>query len=169
MAGGSEFRRTSRPMDSELDLTYDAHQTPYMSASATPSTSAFNQHPSFQQGPSGPPAHYQPHSGYLLPENENPFNPSSQTTSPTTHTHNTGVDPFMERGGSDSLSAGRRKSGMSGFSGYKPSRYVIHTDAEDDDLPPNADGVIELPPQYSASRGPSKGLPRSDPFGPPPL
>ncbi|KAJ7357296.1 hypothetical protein DFH08DRAFT_851577 [Mycena albidolilacea] len=168
MAGGNEFRR-SRPLNpSELDLTYDPQQqhsntSPFMSAS-TP-TSAFNQLPPFQ-GASQPPMHYQPHSQYLgsrLPESENPFAPTTQSTSH--NVHNTDVDPFMEREReSDSTSAGQRKSGMAGFGGYKPSRYVMHTDAEDEDLAPNDDGVIELPPQYSASRAP-----RSNTFPPPPL
>ncbi|KAJ6509468.1 hypothetical protein C8R47DRAFT_1098818 [Mycena vitilis] len=162
MAGGSEFRRTSRPMNSELDLTYDAGG-PYMSASGTPSTSAFNQTPSFGASP-GPPAHYQPHSGYMLPEHDNPFNPP-QAAPPSVYTHNPDVDPFMERE-SESVSAGQRKSGMSGFTGYKPSRYVVHTDAEDD-IPPNADGVVELPPQYSASRAPARAL--SSKLASPPL
>jgi hypothetical protein len=160
MAGGNEFRR-SRPLNpSELDLSYDAQRnlnsSPFMSASATPTTSAFNQ---------VPPAHYVPHSRYLgshIPESENPFNSPVQSSSH--NTHNTDVDPFMERE-SDTTSAGQRKSGMAGFAAYKPSRYVVHTDAEDEDLVPNEDGVIELPPQYSASRGP----PRSNTFNSQPL
>jgi len=167
LAGGNEFRR-SRPLNpSELDLSYDAQQhlntSPFMSASATPTTSAFS------QGASHPPVHYQPHSRYLashLPETDNPFNPPVQSTSH--NSHNTDIDPFMERE-SDATSAGQRKSGMSGLTGYKPSRYVLHTDAEDEDLVPNEDGVIELPPQYSATRGPARGVPRSDTFSSPPL
>ncbi|KAJ7092658.1 hypothetical protein C8R44DRAFT_816241 [Mycena epipterygia] len=174
MAGGSEFRRNSRPLvGSELDLTYDAHQNvsnsrPYMSSSIPASSvsqlfSGRDEHAPFQGG-SHPPVHYQPHSPYLtsrLPESENPF-----AAAPSLINNNTDVDPFMERGsGSDGISAGQRKSGMSGFSGYKPSRYVVHTDAEDD-LPANEDGVVELPPQYSATRGPPKALPH---FSSPPL
>ncbi|KAJ7169814.1 hypothetical protein C8R46DRAFT_1090110 [Mycena filopes] len=142
--GGSEFRRTSRPMNSELDLT-----GPFMSASTTPNSSALN-----FQGSSQPPAHYQPYLASRLPESANPFNPS-----PTPSIfQNPDVDPFTERAsGSASESAGQRKSGMSGFN-YKPSRYVVHTDAEDEDLPPNAEGVVELPPSYSATRPPTKGL-----------
>lgn len=175
MAGGSEFRRNSRPLtNSELDLTYDAHQNvsnsrPYMSPSITASSasqlfSERDENAPFQEG-SHPPAHYQPHSSYLtsrLPESENPF-----AGAPSPIRNNTDVEPFMERGsGSDGISAGQRKSGMSGFTGYKTSRYVVHTDAEDDDLPANEDGVIELPPQYSATRAPPKALPQ---FNSPPL
>ncbi|KAF7347889.1 Methionine vitamin-b12 [Mycena venus] len=149
MAGGNEFRR-SRPLNpSELDLTYDPQRnlnsSPFMSASGTPTTSTFNQ---------VPPAHYVPHSRYLGsgPETENPFNSPAQSSSH--NTHNTDVDPFMERE-SDATSAGQRKSGMAGLTSYTPSRYIVHTDAEDD-IAPNEDGVIELPPQYSASRGPPR-------------
>ncbi|KAJ7244729.1 hypothetical protein B0H12DRAFT_1128519 [Mycena haematopus] len=166
MAGGNEFRR-SRPLNpSELDLAYDAQpnltSSSFMSASTTPtSSSAFHQVSPFQ----GAPSHYQPHSQYLatLPESENPFDPPAQSTS-----HGADIEPFLERG-SDVTSAGQRKSGMAGFTGYKPSRYVLHTDAEDEDLVPNEDGVVELPPQYSATRRPAQGLPPSNTFDSPPL
>jgi len=175
MAAISEFRRTSRPMDSELDLNYDPHRDganahPYMTPTPTGSVSMFNGR---DPPPSLPPVHYQPHSAFLsgpvtessrlAPEGENPFNPPSNQT-------RMDVDPFMERGGSDTIiSASRRKSAMSGSNNYKPSRYVLHTDAEDDDLPANEDGVVELPPQYSATRGVVKGSQQSNAFNPPPL
>ncbi|KAK7064282.1 methionine vitamin-b12 [Favolaschia claudopus] len=151
--GGNDFRR-SRPLNhSELDLSYDAQRnlssSPFMTASSTPATSVFN---------GAPPAHYQSHSQYLAPEADNPFGSQSGSRH-TQNTHNTDVDPFMERDVADSTSAGRRKSAMAGIAGYKPSRYVLHTDAEDDDLVPNSEGVVELPPQYSAARRPAKGLP----------
>ncbi|KAJ7103598.1 hypothetical protein B0H15DRAFT_926766 [Mycena belliarum] len=158
LAGGSEFRR-SRPMDSELDLNYSnrnvSNTHPYEDVSTPNSSVAMfsggNPPPSLQ-GVTQPPAHYQAHSGYLgtnLPESANPFNAASSAT----HTNNPDIDPFMERGTSDTITTGQRKSGMSGFTGYTPSRYVVHTDAEDDDLPVNEHGVVELPPQYSATRG----------------
>ncbi|KAJ7125649.1 hypothetical protein C8R43DRAFT_1029766 [Mycena crocata] len=164
MAGGSEFRRTSRPLDSQLDLTYDPRQNtnappyngpPYMSPSnsATPATSLYGHEHQAMQGSPQLPTHYQPHSPFLSSrsDNENPFSEPSPSAE---------VNPFMDQGsGSDAVSAGQRKSGMSGFTGYKPSRYVLHTDAEDDDLPVNADGVVELPPQYSASRAPRSNIP----------
>ncbi|KAF7339523.1 Methionine vitamin-b12 [Mycena sanguinolenta] len=143
-----EFRR-SRPLDpSEMDLTYDAQQnsnSPFMSTS-TPSNSVF-----------GTPSHYQ-HSQYLAsrPETENPFHAPTQSTS-----HSADIEPFMEQM-SSSTSAGHRKSAMAGSSNYKPSRYVVHTDAEDEDLVPNEDGVVELPPEYKESRRPARGLPTFD-------
>ncbi|KAJ6519751.1 hypothetical protein C8R45DRAFT_952610 [Mycena sanguinolenta] len=144
----NELRR-SRPLDSsEMDLTYDAQHnstSPFMSASA-PNSSTFGQ-----------PSHYQD-SQYLAsrPENENPFHTPTQSTS-----HSPDIEPFMEQT-SSSTSAGHRKSAMAGSTSYKPSRYVLHTDAEDEDLVPNEDGVVELPPQYSATRMPARGLPTFD-------
>ncbi|TRM60221.1 hypothetical protein BD626DRAFT_505838 [Schizophyllum amplum] len=35
---------------------------------------------------------------------------------------------------------------------YAPSRFILHTDVEDVEPMPNADGVIELPPQYTERR-----------------
>jgi hypothetical protein len=180
MAAASGFRRNSRPLDPELDLSYADHVSnhPYMSRSnlATPATSSLfggqesqDQHPSLQ-GPFHPPAHYQPHSQYLssrLPESENPFSAPSDASSYSQSQH-PDVDPFMEQ--TSTVSSGQRKSGMAGLTGYKPSRFVLHTDAEDD-IPPNEDGVVELPPQYSATRPPAKGLQQatSTSFSSPPL
>lgn len=42
---------------------------------------------------------------------------------------------------------------MAGVTAHKPSRFVVHTDAEDGLPQPNNDGVVELPPQYSERRG----------------
>jgi hypothetical protein len=153
-------------MNSELDLSYGAHQN-VSSYMPTPTSSSFNvnQFPSFQGA--SPPVHYQPHSRYLLPESENPFDPPPQSAS-SPSARNSDIDPFMERQ-SDAVSAGQRKSGMSGLTGYKPSRYIVHTDAEDEDLPPNEDGVVELPPQYSATRGHAKGGPGPNTLKSPPL
>ncbi|KAJ7487532.1 hypothetical protein B0H11DRAFT_2013750 [Mycena galericulata] len=146
MAGGSEFRRTS-----------NTH--PYMSPSnlVTPSSTSSL----FTNMQSQPPAHYQPHSPYLtsrLPESENPFaEPSS----------NPDVDPFVQRAPSDGVTSGQRKSAMSGLTSYTPSRFIVHTDAEDD-LPADEDGVVQLPPQYSATRPPARGIPSTESFHPPP-
>ncbi|KAJ7071099.1 hypothetical protein C8F01DRAFT_415309 [Mycena amicta] len=142
-AGGSEFRRASRPMGSELDLTADSHQTTHLfhSPIASPFGDSSQSHL--------PPAHYQPHSQYLsnpASESQNPFNTSAVSLS--------NVDPFLEQS-SEGTSTSQRKSAMSA---YKPARYVMHTDAEDD-LPANEDGVVELPPSYSAQRRPAKALP----------
>ena len=38
---------------------------------------------------------------------------------------------------------------MAGVNAYKPQRFIVHTDADDILPPPNDEGVVELPPQYS--------------------
>jgi len=142
-------------MQSELDLT-----GPFMSASTTPNSSRLN----FSSSPQ-PPAHYQPYGmASRLPDSVNPFNHAPSTAPSSVHSPD--VDPFMDRapGPSGSMTPGQRKSAMSGFTGYASSRYVLHTDAEDEDLPPNEEGVVELPPQYSATRPPAKGIPRTNSF-----
>ncbi len=49
------------------------------------------------------------------------------------------------------MTSAQRKAAMAGSS-YTPSRFILHTDADDVPLPPpNEDGVVELPPQYSGS------------------
>lgn len=54
-----------------------------------------------------------------------------------------------------SMTAAERKAAMAGGSTYaSSSRYIMHTDIEDAVPPPNDEGVIELPPQYSERRGP---------------
>ncbi len=61
---------------------------------------------------------------------------------------------------SGTVTAAQRKAAMAGKS--QPSRFIVHTDAEDG-LTPNEDGVVELPPQYSEWRAPI----RLDPPPPP--
>jgi hypothetical protein len=54
-------------------------------------------------------------------------------------------------------SAGSRKTDMT--STNKPARFILHTDVEE--IEPDENGFIELPPQYSANRRPL------DPYGSP--
>jgi hypothetical protein len=57
--------------------------------------------------------------------------------------------------------AARRKAEMAAAESSQRQaapRFVMHTDL-DEVASPNADGVIELPPQYSESRVPLVGLP----------
>jgi hypothetical protein len=62
----------------------------------------------------------------------------------------------------DSMSTAQRKAAMArGAAEYKPPRFVVHTDVEDGLPPPNEDGVVELPPQYSERRVPMDPLPPS--------
>ncbi|KAI1788768.1 hypothetical protein LXA43DRAFT_624716 [Ganoderma leucocontextum] len=56
-------------------------------------------------------------------------------------------------------SAARRKAAQAGVSSYQPpARFILHTDLEDDIPPPPEEDVIELPPQYSERRAPSRPL-----------
>ncbi|OSD03170.1 hypothetical protein PYCCODRAFT_1467041 [Trametes coccinea BRFM310] len=57
-------------------------------------------------------------------------------------------------------SAMRRKAAAAGVSPYAPStRFILHTDLEDDlPPPPPEDEVIELPPQYTERRAPPPPL-----------
>jgi len=47
------------------------------------------------------------------------------------------------------MSAAQRKAVLAAASTLQPARFILHTDAEDEFPPPNSDGVVELPPQYS--------------------
>jgi hypothetical protein len=60
---------------------------------------------------------------------------------------------YGEAGSSSMSSAGRRKAAMAGQTAYKnPTRFILHTDV--DDVVPDDNGVVELPPQYSERRKP---------------
>jgi hypothetical protein len=61
-----------------------------------------------------------------------------------------------------SMTSTQRKAAMAGVTGYAPSRFIVHTDAEDELPEPNGEGVVELPPQYSERRGPSTVVPEQD-------
>ncbi|KAF7320060.1 Methionine vitamin-b12 [Mycena kentingensis (nom. inval.)] len=146
-AGGSEFRHTSRPLGSDLDLTADGdayhQQSQHLFNSPVTAQSPFG---------SGPPAHYQ-HSQYLSSNSNlhaNPFGGSAVSLHAASDSDsNPTVNPFTDQRtgpGSESMSGSRRKSQMSAYK--PPSRFMMHTDAEDVDLPENEDGVVELPPSY---------------------
>ncbi|KAF8971399.1 hypothetical protein BDZ97DRAFT_1753221 [Flammula alnicola] len=92
-----------------------------------------------------PPPNYPP-----LNRPMDPFNAASPPMLPGTE-----IEPFtMEASTSrDSMSTAQRKVAMAGATTYKPSRFMVHTDVEDVLPPPNEDGVIELPPQYSERHG----------------
>jgi hypothetical protein len=69
-------------------------------------------------------------------------------------------------GTSEQMSSAQRKAAMSGATAYKPARFILHTDVEEA-VPPAEDELIELPPQYSASRAPLPGLHTQPPSNPP--
>ncbi|KAG2369388.1 hypothetical protein BDR07DRAFT_1604686 [Suillus spraguei] len=69
---------------------------------------------------------------------------------------------YGDAGGSSMSSTGRRKAAMAGHTAYKPStRFILHTDV--DDVAPDENGVVELPPQYSEHRQPLAKQPGSVP------
>lgn len=76
-----------------------------------------------------------------------PFSHSRQNS------NNSSFVGYGETGSSSMSSAGRRKAAMAGHTAYKnPTRFVLHTDVED--VVPDDNGVVELPPQYSERRIP---------------
>ncbi|KAF8168177.1 hypothetical protein B0H34DRAFT_49886 [Crassisporium funariophilum] len=140
-------------------------------------------------GPYQPPAQYYPPQSNYAPSNAgpDPFGAPGPPTLPTGAEY----ESYPLQGQSqtqspeqstsrDSMatgtSAAQRKAAMAGNTSYKPSRFVMHTDADDDLPPPNEDGVVELPPQYSERHGalgvtnpsPSPGPNAGHPPGPGP-
>lgn len=106
------------------------------------------------------PSHYQPH----LPPGEHvdPISPYGYQVA--SHSERRSAEQSTVR---DSMSTTQRKAAMAGVGGYKPARFIMHTDVEDALPPPEEESVIELPPLYSERRGPAPGLSAStgaDPF-----
>lgn len=54
---------------------------------------------------------------------------------------------------SEATSSTPSKAQLTGQSNHKPTRFIMHTDVEDIYPPPNEDGIVELPPQYTERRG----------------
>ncbi|KAI0068453.1 hypothetical protein BV25DRAFT_582861 [Artomyces pyxidatus] len=71
-----------------------------------------------------------------------------------------------DRNASVSSASALPRKGQSGDARYQPARFILHTDAEE--INPDENGVVELPPQYSAARRPLPGAPQqsttSNPF-----
>jgi hypothetical protein len=85
---------------------------------------------------------------------EDPFRPRSTAASSSGD-----MLPYLQSSGSTAesttMSSAQRKAAMAGLNAYKPpSRFILHTDVEDELPPVDEDEVIELPPQYSERRGP---------------
>ncbi|KAF9270154.1 hypothetical protein L218DRAFT_982784 [Marasmius fiardii PR-910] len=59
----------------------------------------------------------------------------------------TNINPFTAQSATPSTSATQRKAALAGSTSYKPSRFILHTDAED--VPEEQEEVVELPPVYS--------------------
>ncbi|KAH0590819.1 hypothetical protein H2248_000941 [Termitomyces sp. 'cryptogamus'] len=101
---------------------------------------------------------YQPSQSSLLPYHSQQRSLGSETDSfnPYTLTSNAPsvIQPFeVSDTASTTMSSAQRKAVMAGISGYTPSRFIVHTDVEDELPPPNQDGIVELPPRYSERRG----------------
>ncbi|KAG6814092.1 hypothetical protein H0H92_003139 [Tricholoma furcatifolium] len=94
-----------------------------------------------------PPAHSLQRS---LGSEPDPFNPYALTNATPSV-----IQPFdASDSGSTAMSSAQRKAAMAGVANYTPSRFIVHTDVEDELPPPNQDGIVELPPQYSERHGP---------------
>lgn len=82
-----------------------------------------------------------------------PHPPFSQTRHSRQTSNSDSLAGNGDAGGSSMSSAGRRKAAMAGQTAYKPStRFILHTDVED--VLPDDNGIVELPPQYSEHRQP---------------
>ena len=169
VAGSSNFRQ--RRTRSKVDLTYDPgfaqSMHPYASGSATPivSSTPFSDSNSYLDDPS--PRQYP--ARYLLPSQYSQSTPLSQYQSqsfPNSDTDSfhpyaysetpqpTIVQPFVNPPPPrESMSTAQRKAALAGAPAHTlPSRFIVHTDVEDD-LTPNE--IIELPPRYSDRRSSS--------------
>ncbi|KAG1862212.1 hypothetical protein F4604DRAFT_1957434 [Suillus subluteus] len=91
-----------------------------------------------------------------------PHTPFSQTMHSRQISRSDTLAGYGDVGGSSKSSAGRRKAAMAGQTAYKPStRFILHTDVED--VVPDDNGIVELPPQYSEYRRPLATQPESVP------
>lgn len=91
-----------------------------------------------------------------------PHPPFSQTRHSRQTSNSDSLAGNGDAGGSSMSSAGRRKAAMAGQTAYKPStRFILHTDVED--VLPDDNGIVELPPQYSEHRQPLATRPGSVP------
>ena len=164
-------RRLPGTLESEIDLSFDSHQAPVVTPYNVPQSYdrpyPSNANPSFdadpfQDPPSQPVAHYQMPSQYHRPGTQQspsqhyppvsgytPQNPVTNSSAPSLS--RTEFEPIPPQS-TPSTSTSQQKAAMAGVKAYQPSRFIVHTDADDDLPQPNDDGVIELPPQYSERR-----------------
>jgi hypothetical protein len=90
----------------------------------------------------------------------NPHTPFDQTMHSRQISNPDSFAGYEDVGSSSMSSAGRRKAALAGHTAYKPStRFILHTDVED--VVPDDNGVVELPPQYSEHRRPLTKQPES--------
>ena len=165
-----KVRRLPGTLESEIDLSFDSRQVPVVTPYNVPQSydrpyssnanSSFNANP-FQDPPSQPVTHYQMPSQYHLPGTFQPpsqhyplvsgyipQDPVTDSSAPSLSRTDGPIPPQS----TPSTSTSQRKAAMAGVKAYQPSRFIVHTDADDDLPQPDDDGVIELPPQYSERR-----------------
>jgi len=141
-----------------LDNQFSRHQpslSSYQSPAVQSSVGTYDSVP-VQHGPHA--QGYPPHTNYHSPPPD-PFgsagiqapgivhdsrNPTEQSSSQSSSRLSTALS---------ANTAARNKAAMAGQTAYKPSRFIVHTDAEDELPPPNDEGVVELPPQYTERHG----------------
>uniref|UniRef100_A0A0W0F5P0 Uncharacterized protein n=1 Tax=Moniliophthora roreri TaxID=221103 RepID=A0A0W0F5P0_MONRR len=83
------------------------------------------------------------------PFTNDPFNP----VSPSDQTYISDIEPFTApSAGPSTMTSAQRKAAMAGVAPQKPSRFIVHTDAEDVPPEPEEEEVVELPPQYTERR-----------------
>ena len=157
-------------LGSEIDLSFDSRQAPVVTPYNVPQSYdrpySSNPNPSFDadpfQDPSQPVTHYQmpsqhfrpgtfqpPSQHYPLVSGYTPQNPVTDSLAPSLSRAEFERIPPQS---APSTSTSQRKAAMAGVKAYQPSRFIVHTDADDDLPQPDDDGVIELPPQYSERR-----------------
>ncbi|TFK77164.1 hypothetical protein BDN72DRAFT_953637 [Pluteus cervinus] len=106
-----------------------------------------------------PPSEYS--TSTYFPSSQVPISPFGYAGSSVSETTAYGQPPVANSVASDTLTSAQRKAQQAGVSNaYKPARFIVHTDLEDNyPPPPNEEEVVELPPQYTERRpdaGPSR-------------
>ncbi|KAF8632585.1 hypothetical protein AX15_001792 [Amanita polypyramis BW_CC] len=142
---GSQYN--VNPFDSTSSVQYQSSLNTYQPYSTSnvgllplsePSSDLSNPHTRFTD----PPNLYLP-----LPE------PSSPFLSPPPTVNNTPSRSLSSSNRAELSAYGRNEAGTGTATHQTSTRYIVHTDV-DDDLPPPDEVVVELPPQYSERRAP---------------
>ena len=165
-----KVKKSPRTLESEIDLSFDSRQTPSVPRNYDPDLAPRhypNVNPSLDANPfQDPPAqltHYQIPSQIQYPGTfQSPLQHYPLDSGYTLEDPNTTDSSLPYLSGPEneltpsqltpSTSTSQRKAAMAGANAYQSSRFIVHTDADDDLPQPNHDGVIELPPQYSEHR-----------------
>jgi hypothetical protein len=174
-------RKLPGTLESEIDLSFDSLPAPAVTPYNVPQSYdrpySSDANPSFDANPFRDPSqsvtHYQlpsqyfhpgtfqsPSQHYPLLSGHTPQNPVTDSSAPSLS--RTEFEP-IPLPSTPSTSASQRKAAIAGVNAHQPSRFIVHTDADDDLPQPNNDGVIELPPQYSQRRILGVANPTPDP------